>query len=415
MSASLSPTPTFRSTLAGRHGVILALAVVSAVLTGPGQTIGVSVFIDSFTSDLNLTRSEVSWAYMFGTLTASLMLPLVGARIDRYGVRRAQIVVGVLFAGALINMSMVNSLVWLGIGFIGIRFLGQGSLSLISVLSVSLSFKQFRGTALGLHSTLAGGLMVLTPLVLTFSIQQIGWRQTWVAAAVVIAVTVVPIALFGMRDTNPAPPSGSPTDHEDDEIVSHTRRSAIRTRGFWIVAAVTGAASMLVTALNFHQIDLLSDAGLSKGAAAALFIPQIAGSTIAGISFGWLADRVGTRGLPTAAMGLLLIVHLLGSIVGPGAVVVIYAIMLGSVGGAARTVSSVLLPEWFGTANLGSIQGTLTLIGVAASAIGPLALALTQEWFAQYRPAVLLLAAIPIAAGLFALLPPQTKKVTAEV
>ena len=417
MPASPSSTPTFRSTMAGRQGVILAMAVITAVLTGPGQTIGVSVFINSFITDLHLSRSQVSWAYMFGTLTASLMLPLVGARIDRYGVRRAQIVIGIFFAAALVNMSMVNSLVWLAIGFVGIRFLGQGSLSLVAVLSVSLSFKRFRGTALGLHSTLAGGLMVLTPLVLTFSIHRIGWRYTWVAAAAAIAVTVVPIALFAMRDPAPANPDSQESDVDETELngVSHDRSSAIRTKGFWIVAAVSGSASMLVTALNFHQIDILTNAGLSEGAAAALFIPQIAGSTAAGLTFGWLADRVGTRALPTASMVLLVVVHLLASVVNPGLTVVIYAVALGSVGGAARTVSSVLLPEWFGTANLGSIQGTLTLIGVAASAIGPLALALTQEWFDAYRPAVLLLAIIPVLAGLFALQSPRTATTTIEV
>ena len=37
--------------------------MASMVLTGPGQTIGVSVFIDSFVEDLSLTRTEVSTVY----------------------------------------------------------------------------------------------------------------------------------------------------------------------------------------------------------------------------------------------------------------------------------------------------------------------------------------------------------------
>ena len=61
---------------------VLVVAVVTATLTGPGQTIGVSVFIDHFVDDLDLSRSSVSAAYLVGTLTGSLALPFVGRFVD---------------------------------------------------------------------------------------------------------------------------------------------------------------------------------------------------------------------------------------------------------------------------------------------------------------------------------------------
>jgi len=39
---------------------ILGLAILTGGLTGPGQTIGVSVFVDHFIADLGMSRSEVS-------------------------------------------------------------------------------------------------------------------------------------------------------------------------------------------------------------------------------------------------------------------------------------------------------------------------------------------------------------------
>ena len=92
---------------------ILALATLAMGLTGPGQTIGVSVFIDHLVDDLSLSREAVSFAYMIGTLTGATFLPSVGSWVDRRGVRRAQMVIGTLFALALVNMSFVNGLVWL--------------------------------------------------------------------------------------------------------------------------------------------------------------------------------------------------------------------------------------------------------------------------------------------------------------
>ena len=55
--------------LRGESGLIFLTAVLAAGLTGPGQTIGVSVFIDHFVEDLALSRPLVSTAYLIGTLT----------------------------------------------------------------------------------------------------------------------------------------------------------------------------------------------------------------------------------------------------------------------------------------------------------------------------------------------------------
>ncbi len=408
--------------------MILALATLSAGLTGPGQTIGVSVFVDRFVEDLALSRDQVGAAYLVGTLTGAMLLPWVGRQIDRRGVRLAQMVIGACFALALVNMSLVNGLVTLAIGFAGIRFLGQGSLSLVSTVTVSLRFRERRGTALGIFSTATSCLMALVPVALSLVIESFGWRRAWLVAAAVTAFTVVPIAYFGLRSlprptsvpgTNVAKiaPATTPTSVPGTNVgvVADANRDvdraeALRTRSFWMIAAVSGATGMLSTALNFHQIDLMGEAGISETAAAALFLPQVIGSTIAGLLVGYLADRLGLRYLPAAGMALLISAHLLGAVIAPGAVVVLYSIVLGATGGAVRTASSTLLPGWFGTTHLGAIQGSLTFFNVAASAIGPVVLSLSQGSFGSYSPALLALTTIPAAALGFSLLPDPKRR-----
>lgn len=413
---------TARRPLRDRSAFVLGIAILSAALTGPGQTIGVSVFIDHFVEDLSLTRSQVSGAYLVGTLVGASFLPMVGRFIDRRGVRRSQIIVGLFFALALVNMSRVNGLLWLAIGFTGIRFLGQGSLSLVSTVTVSLRFRENRGTALGIFSTASGALMILTPVGMAFLISQYGWRSTWLVAAGVIAATVVPLAWFGLRDMPVGrdreviavePRAGDATIGDADEhgrSGDFDRAEAMHTRSFWMLAAVTGAASMLGTALNFHQIDLLGEAGFSETAAAALFIPQVFGSTLGGLAVGYLSDRVGTRYIPAAGMVLLIAAHWLAAIVAPGVVVLVYTIVLGAMGATVRTVSATLLPAWFGTTNLGSIQGSLTFFNVGASALGPVALAVVQSGYGSYPPAVMTLSVIPMVALLFSLVPDHGRR-----
>ena len=53
---------------------ISALAAVTGAMTGPGQTIGVSVSINPLIAELGLTRPQVSAAYLIGTLVGAILL-----------------------------------------------------------------------------------------------------------------------------------------------------------------------------------------------------------------------------------------------------------------------------------------------------------------------------------------------------
>lgn len=405
LSDTAAPTAETSSTTRRSAVVVLGLAIVTVGLTGPGQTIGVSVFIDHLVEDLELSRSQVSTAYLIGTLFGATLLPGVGRFIDRRGVRVAQALIGLAFGLALVNMALVTGLIWLTIGFAGIRFLGQGSLSLVATVTVQLRFRRSRGTAVGIYTTASAGLMALVPVLLALSISAVGWRWTWVVAAATVVGVVVPIALFGLRDLprgHRGRPTSTPLPGDADD---HDRAEALRTAQFWMLASVSGTVGMMATALNFHQIDLLGDAGLSETAAAALFIPQVVGSSVAGLTIGYLGDRIGTRYLPAVGMVLMAAAQLLGSIAAPGVISIVYAMVLGATGGSIRTAVTTLQPTWFGTTHVGSIQGALTLFGVAASALGPIVLTLTEQAFGSYPPALVALCVIPAAAFLFALGP----------
>lgn len=390
---------------------ILGFATVTAALTGPGQTIGVSVFIDHFIADLDLTRSQVSTAYLIGTLLGATTLPTVGRLIDRYGVRHAITAIGLGFGAALIAMSGVASFVTLALGFTFIRLLGQGSLSLASTVAVTHWFDRRRGLAIGIFATATGALMGLTPLLLNLAIESTTWRTAWVIAGVAILFTVVPIGRFGIV-SYPADIGDVPDGHvavaavpEADQpprTRSSTRAEALRSVGFWVLFAGSASAGLLSTALNFHQISLLGEAGMSSSTAALMFLPQVIGSSIAGLVFGTLTDRVSARWLVPSTMVLLAGSLLLAAVVAPGWIVLAYALCLGLAGGSTRSVTAALLPKWFGVGHIGSIQGAMTFAGVGFSALGPVLFSLGRDWFGGYGSTSVMYAAIPTAVAIAA-------------
>jgi MFS family permease len=191
--------------------------------------------------------------------------------------------------------------------------------------------------------------------------------------------------------------------HRTVNTAAATRAEAIRTGRFWILAAASASAAMLSTALNFHQISLLGDAGLTPTEAAVMFLPQTVGAAIAGVLFGYLSDRLSGRWLVSMTMGLLATSLFLAANLTAGPSIVVYAVTLGSAGGASRSVGATLLPRWFGTAHIGSIQGTATFIGVASSALGPVAFSVARDVTGNYAQAAYLFSAFPIAAAIAAL------------
>ena len=86
---------------------VIAAGTLGAMMTNPGQTTGVSVFLDHIIADLGLSRSGVAALYLGGTLLGSLSLPFSGRFIDRRGLRTAVIVFASAFALACAWMGIV--------------------------------------------------------------------------------------------------------------------------------------------------------------------------------------------------------------------------------------------------------------------------------------------------------------------
>ncbi|MDP6721914.1 MAG: MFS transporter, partial [Pirellulaceae bacterium] len=67
---------------------MLAIAMMAAMATSPGQTYGVAVFNPSLRETLQLSESQLSFAYLLGTLLACLPQTIFGSLMDRYGNQR---------------------------------------------------------------------------------------------------------------------------------------------------------------------------------------------------------------------------------------------------------------------------------------------------------------------------------------
>ena len=78
--------------------VILPMASIAMLMSGPGQTFSFSVFVQPMRDELGLSQTAFASLYTAGSLTASGALILVGRLLDRLGARVMLTAVGVLWA-----------------------------------------------------------------------------------------------------------------------------------------------------------------------------------------------------------------------------------------------------------------------------------------------------------------------------
>jgi len=394
--------------------VILVIGTLTLIMTSPGQTYVVSVFIERFIDDLDLSRSLVSTLYTIGTLVGSLALPLVGRQIDRHGTRLMSMIVSVLFGLACIYMGTVRNAVMLGAGFIAIRMLGQGSLNLVGKTIINRWWVRRRGFISGISGSAFSLLGVgAFPNLIHALIPRYGWRSTYQLLGASLIVLMAPLGylffrrrpeVYGLQpDNGPPVQKGKKVADPPADEESWTLKEALRTLPFWVASAGLALLAMLVTALFFHMVSIFDDNGLSAAMAASVYVPISAATTLVNLGGGYLADRLPVRWLLAAALFSQAAVLVLAQYLQSAVMASLYGILLGTAGGLMGLVSSVIWADYYGREHLGSITGVTSMILIVGSALGPMPLGIARDALGSYNLALNISAVFPFVLGVLSL------------
>ena len=408
--------------------IVMLAATFGMIMTSPGQTYAVSIFIEHFITDLGISRGLVSTFYTVGTLLGSLALPFVGRRIDAHGPRVMVVVIATLFGLACLYMSFVTSGGMLLLGFVMIRMFGQGSLGLVSTYVVNQWWMRRRGLILGLSGVLVALLGLGSfPNLINWMIPQVGWRATYGWLGGGLLILMVPVGYFFYRsrpETYGLTPDGfarAPvrSSHGGGDMVvsvplpeeNWTAADALRTSAFWIVVMGLATIAMLSTGLTFHMVGIFSDNNLSASAAAAVYVPIALVSAVVNLTSGVLVDRMPVRLLLATALLLQALALWMAQVLQGVEMAIAYGVVLGMLMGLMRTVSSVVWPTYFGRLYLGSITGITSTIMIAGSALGPMPLGIARDLLGSYNVTLTVLSALPLVLSVatLALKPPSRR------
>ncbi len=413
--------------------IILIVGAIGGIMSAPGQTVGVSVFTDHLIDALGQSRVSLSWTYMIGTTTSAFLLTFGGKMYDKHGARVIAPIAGLGLGAFLVFLTVVDKIadgifslvslpltsitfVLLVVGFLGIRFFGQGLLTMVSRNMVMKWFDKKRGLASAVFGiSLVLGFSVV-PRIFSSLIDSYNWRITWQLTAMVAGVIFVIFAWSFFRD-NPQKyglkPDGSLVKKKNTKQPKRKKiiatgydfelKDAIKTYSFWVFALSMTLFALCITAFTFHIEDIFVSAGLSKEQAVSVFIP----TAIIAVGFqligGWAADYIKLKYILYFSTSGLIISMTGAAFLSNG--LTLWMVILGNsmAQGVFGVLSSVTWPRFFGIKNLGAISGFAVSWTVAGSAIGPLLFSYSKNFTNSYFGAFFICAFVGIVLLLMAI------------
>ena len=413
VTTTSSSTPLRTSRLINRipffYGwVIVLVGTLGSVMMGPSQTFTVSLFIDSFVADLGMSRSSVSLLYGVATIGASLLLPFTGRMVDRYGSRKLIVVDALIFGMAVMAMALVNGPWSFLLIMLAVRFLGFGSMQLVSSNVIAQWFVRRRGLVMGISSQALAISLFVYPALSNGLIERLGWRAAWVALGALALVVMLPVGwlffrdkpeLYGLHpDGSLYVPATDLTEREEHWTLDEARRTPI----FWLFAIGVAVSSMMLAGMVFHQASLFAVRGMDRGMAVAGFQATALFAIVGNLGMGYLIDRVSARRLLQGQMLVLAISMLLVQQMGGWSGVFLYGMLTGLCSGGNRVIDATVWAKYFGRRHLGAIRGATMIGTVGGTALGAYPLGLSYDLTASYGPALTALLVLPAAIALAA-------------
>jgi len=344
----------------------------------PGQTIFIAQFNPALRGEFDLSHGQFGLIYTLATLGSSVLLAAIGGLTDRFPIHR---LVPVALGGlALTGVAMANvpHVAVLVLILFGLRFFGQGLTSLIAMTSMARWFNRYRGRALALAQLGFPAGESALPILITLSIAAIGWRQSWLLAAVILIAVMLPLVLLLWRhapDGRRAKKSGAtnPDGREQAKTTGArwTRGQVMRDPLFLLAIPGFLGPPAIGTLFIFHQAHLSTVKGWDPAVFAAFF-PVLSGfSVLFAVVSGILIDRRGAwRIVPLILIPEGLGCLVIGSFDSFWTIPLFFA-LFGATNGMSSPVVGALWTELYGNAHIGAVRALATSMFVFASAVGP--------------------------------------------
>lgn len=219
---------------------ILSIAILGTIvlIVTNGMTFsGITIFDEAILNEFGWTKSELKFRDLVNLVAASIIMPFVGAIIDKYGVKRMMVIGLLLISGLYFLYSFIQVAWQMYAIHLAFAFAVSGAGTLAVIIMVSQRVIEKRGMAIGiaLAGTSAGGIII--PQIGTPLLQEFGWRNAFQYEAI-IPIIVMLVILFFLKPIKYKQKVNKSTSTLDEDTGLHeiTFKKAIKTPVFWAIS-----------------------------------------------------------------------------------------------------------------------------------------------------------------------------------
>lgn len=379
------------------RAVVLLAAGFMVLFVGGGSRFAIGLTLKPMAEDLDWDRGTIGLAVGLFLFVTAICMFVSGRLADRFA--PGTILGGGLVIAALgIGLTSQVAALWQALLLYGVIFaIGNGVASITPIgVMVSRWFPGRTGLANGvaISGVGVGQLVMIAALVVVLA--ETGWRSVYIWIGVV-NLALAPLVYMAMAGGEGRPAASAASLGDNDASVG----GALRTRRFWIMAAVFAACGFQDFFVATHVVAFAQDRGvdalLAGNLLAFMGLTGIAGVIAAGAwsdRSGPVRATVACFVLRIAVFGLILFDQRIGAVAA-------FALIYGITFWASAPLALIFVRDAFGVTNLGALSGLITMIHHMAGGLGAYAGAALFDSRGSYDPAfVVMLVLAVLSAGL---------------
>lgn len=383
---------------AGPRGVLAALCLTQIVGWGV-LYYSFPVALPAITADTGWSESSTTAAFSAALVVAAVAGIAVGRIIDRHGPRWVMTLGSVVGVAATLGVAAAPGIGWFAAAWVIAGLAQAATLYAAAFTALTRWYGPARIRALTVLTLVAGLSSTIFAPATAALLDHAGWRQTYVALAVLLAVTTVPGHALGLAAPWPAHEHATHPRPRDGHV-----RAVATSPAFVCLSAASALTAFAMFAATIHLIPLLTGRGLSMTLAAWALGLSGAGQLLGRVGYAPLSRRTTPRFrsvLILAAVAAAIAVT--GLLPGPAAALVAASIVLGIARGAFTLLQSTAVSDRWGITGFGALYGILNAPTTVAMAVAPWAGSAIASAVGSHPAMFAVLTAIAGAAAVVAL------------
>ena len=334
-----------------------------------GQSFFLGLFNESIRNELNITHGQFGSIYASATLLSSIILIWVGKKIDDFDVLKFSFFVISLLAISTFTFSKINSVAFLFVAILLMRFSGQGMMSHTASTTISRYFTNTRGKALSTGWFGLSTAEFLMPVTIIYALTIMDWRNIWIIISIAIILFLPLVSYFLVKEVKLS------SREDDNQVIKENikqwkRSEVIKDYRFIIIALNMLAMPWIATGIFVYQSFILSAKNWGEYTIAQSFMVYSIASVLTLFVAGYLIDKFTSRKL-LIYMNIPFLISLLILIYFKSPVSSFFFLgLIGVSNGFANVLGSSTWAELYGVKFIGSIKALTTALMVFSTAFG---------------------------------------------